>query len=94
MLFFTLYFISGVYVCECHALGKGNKILLDVSLSLRKSYCSKGQLISKGLVGIVNSSKTNKNNQFNLQYYDTSGRLVFVRFFEELETQKSPFAIN
>ena len=32
--------------------------------------------------------------KFNLQYYDTSGRLVFVRFLEELKTPKIPFEIN
>ena len=26
--------------------------------------------------------------------YDTSGRLVFVRYLEELKTPKSPFEIN
>ena len=41
---------------------------------------TKGQLISKGIFGILNSSKkTNENIQ--LYYYDTSGRLVFIRFF-------------
>jgi hypothetical protein len=32
----------------------------------------KGQLISKGLVGILNSSKK-QTKKFYLQYYDTSG---------------------
>ena len=54
---------------------------------------TKGQLISKGLVGILNSSKK-RTKKFDLQYYDTSGRLVFVRFLEELKTPKSPFEIN
>ena len=54
---------------------------------------SKGQLISKGLVGILNSSKK-RRKKIDLQYYDTSGRLVFVRFLEELKTPKSPFEIN
>ena len=54
---------------------------------------SKGQLISKGLVGILNSSKK-WTKKFNLQYYDTSGWLVFIRFLEELKTPKSPFEIN
>ena len=44
----------------------------------------KGQLISKGLVGILNSSKkqTKKSDlqQSDLLYYDTSSRLVFVCF--------------
>ena len=62
------------------------------SLRYPCKYCVKGQLISKGLVSILNSSKTNK--KFDLQYYDTSGWLVFVRFLEELKTTKSPFEIN
>jgi hypothetical protein len=53
----------------------------------------KGQLISKGLVGILSSSNK-RTKKFNLEYYDTSGRLVFVRFLEELKTPKSPFEIN
>ena len=53
----------------------------------------KGQLISKELVGILNSS-IKRIKKFNLQYYDTSGRLVFVSFLEELETSKSSFKIN
>ena len=38
----------------------------------------KGHLISKGLFGTLNSSK---NKKIRLNYYDTLGRLVFVRFF-------------
>ena len=53
----------------------------------------KGQLISKGLVGILNSSKK-RTKKFDLQYYDTSGQLVFILFLEELKTPKSPFKIN
>ena len=34
------------------------------------------------------------NEQIRLNYYHTSGRLVFVRFSEELKTPKSPFEIN
>ena len=48
---------------------------------------AKGQLISKGLFGILDSSK-------KATYYDTSGRLVFVRFLEESRIPKSPFDIN
>ena len=39
----------------------------------------KGQLISKRLFGIVNSSKK-INENIRLNYYDTSGCFVFVRF--------------
>ena len=51
---------------------------------------SKGQLISKGLFAILNSSKK-RTNKFDLNYYDTSGRLVFVRFLEEFEDTKKTF---
>ena len=47
----------------------------------------KGQLISKGLFGILNYSKKT-NEQIQLNYYDTSGRIVFVRFLEEFEDTK------
>ena len=40
---------------------------------------AKGQLIPKGLVGILNSSKK-RTKKFDIQFYDTSGRFVFVRF--------------
>ena len=49
---------------------------------------SKGQLISKGLFGIFNSSKKGTKK---LICYDTSGRLVFVRFLEEVEDLKIAF---
>ena len=43
----------------------------------------KGQLISKGLFGILNYSKK-QTKKFNLTTtYDTSGRFVFVRFLEK-----------
>ena len=48
---------------------------------------NKGQLISKGLLV---SSIFPKNKK---RYYDTSGRIVFVRFLEELRIPKSPFEI-
>ena len=51
----------------------------------------KGQLISKGLFGILNYSKK-QTKKFNLTTtYDTSGRLVFVHFFEEFEDAKKIF---
>ena len=47
----------------------------------------KVQLISKGLFGILDSSKKT-NEKIRLSYYDTSGRLVFIRFWEEFEDTK------
>ena len=49
----------------------------------------KGQLISKGLFGILNSFKNERKIQPN--YYDTSGRIVFVRFLEKFEDTKKTF---
>ena len=40
----------------------------------------KGQLISKGLFGILNYSKKT-NEQIQLNYYDTSGQLCFRSIF-------------
>ena len=51
---------------------------------------SKAQLISKGLFSILNSSKKT-NEKIQLDCYDTSGRLVFVRFSEEFEDTKKSF---
>ena len=46
---------------------------------------TKGQLISKGLFGILNSPKKRTKK------YDTSGRLVFVRFLGKIEDTKKTF---
>ena len=51
---------------------------------------TKGQIISKELFGILNSPK-NQTKTIRLYYNDTSGRLVFVRFLEEIEGIKKPF---
>ena len=67
---------------------------------------TKGQVISKGFFGILNSSKkTNEETQLN--YYDTSaanfkkkinltvlwtsGQIVCVRFFGRIEDTKNPY---
>ena len=50
----------------------------------------KGQLIAKWFFGVIDFlQKTNE--QIRLYYYDTSGRLVFVRFLEEIDDPKKPF---
>ena len=51
--------------------------------NLHYANSAKGQLISKG-------QKTNEQ----IRPTDTSGRLVFVRFLEELKTPKISFEIN
>ena len=61
---------------------------------------AKGQLISKWFLGSSISPKkqTSKfnftNEQIQLYYYDTSGRLVFVRFLEKSTTPNNHFEIN
>ena len=47
---------------------------------------TKGQLISKGLFGILNPPK-----RIQLYYYDPSGRFVFGRFLGEIEDTKKTF---
>ena len=50
----------------------------------------KGQIISKCiLVSSIFSKKTNE--RIRLYYYETSSRLVFVRFWGEIEDTKKPF---
>ena len=49
----------------------------------------KGHLISKRLFSILNSPKNKQKSQ--LYYYDTSGRLVFVRFLREIEDTNKSF---
>ena len=54
------------------------------------SSLSKGQLISKWFLGVIDFlQKTNE--RIRLYYYDTSSRLVFVRFLEEIDDPKKPF---
>ena len=43
----------------------------------------KGHLISKGHFGMYPQFFHKTNKKIQLEYYDTSGRLVFVRFFGE-----------
>ena len=50
----------------------------------------KGQIISKCiLVSSISSKKTNE--RIRLYYYEISSRLVFVRFWGEIEDTKKPF---
>ena len=58
-----------------------------------KKTASKGQLILKRLFGILNSSKK-RTKKIRLNYYDTSGRIAFVRFLEEFKTPRRHFEIN
>jgi hypothetical protein len=53
----------------------------------KSSIENKGQSFSKCLFGIFSSSKNEQKN-------DTSSRIVFVRFLEELKTPKRHFEIN
>ena len=62
---------------------------VSCQLGLKGTY-TKGQLISKCLFGIFNSPKK-RTKTIRLYYYDTSGRLVFVHFLEEIEYSKKVF---
>ena len=53
----------------------------------------KGQLISKGHFGILNSSKKWTEKIDLTTMIRTSGRIVFVQFLEELKTPKIHFEI-
>ena len=55
---------------------------------------AKGQIISKRLFGILNSSKKWTKKIDLTTMYDTSGRLVFVCFLEEFEDKKRHFEKN
>ena len=50
----------------------------------------KGQLISKGLFWYPQFFQK-INEKIRLYYYDTSGRLAFIRFLEEFEDTKKTF---
>ena len=64
---------------------------LPISFFNNSSQMSaKGQLILKWFFGVIDFlQKTNE--RIRLYYYDTSGRLVFVRFLEESDDPKKPF---
>ena len=54
------------------------------------------ELISKGLFGVLNFSikrteKTDRRNYLVTTTYDTSGLMVFVRFFGRIEDNKKTF---
>ena len=53
-------------------------------------FLGKGQLISKWFLG-SSIFLQKMNEQIRLYYYDTSSRLVFVRFLEEIDDPKKPF---
>ena len=53
----------------------------------------KGQLILNCPFGVFNYFKK-LMKKFNILYYDTSSRIVFVPFLEELKTPKGHFEIN
>ena len=51
-------------------------------------YCTKCHLISKWVFSIL---PKNEQKKIQIYYYDTSGRLVFVRFLGEIEDTKKTF---
>ena len=61
--------------------------LLVIAFFLSKT---KGQFISKGLFGILDSSKK-RRKKIELSTMIPHGRLVFVRFLEEFEDTKETF---
>ena len=69
-------------------------IISNSEFLLYSKVVSKGQLISKGLSAILNSSKKRSKKFDFTKYYDTSGRIVFIRLLEELKTPKRHFEIN
>jgi hypothetical protein len=87
------YQITGATIAQKRSLENGNGAK-NQNLS-NKNTPAKGQLISKGLFDVFNSSKNEgKNGKNRPNNYDTSGRIFFVRFLEELRVPKSPFEIN
>ena len=66
---------------------------IEIWNTLYRDLPVKGQLISKWFFGVIDFlQKTNE--RIRLYYYDTSGRLVFVRFLEEIDDPKNHFEIN
>ena len=56
-------------------------------MTIRDCKGTKGQLVSKWFFGvIIFLQKTNE--QIWLYYYNTSGRLVFILFLEDIEDTK------
>ena len=73
---------SGYKSCWSH--DKLNKAWVMAMVSI------KGQLISKWFFGVIDFLQK-MNEQIRRYYYDTSGRLVFVCFLEEIDDPKKPF---
>ena len=66
---------------------------LDVQ---KKSYCldfdeSLSIFVGFDKIGSYPEFFQKTNKKYDLQYYDTSGRLVFVRFLEKIEDTKKSF---
>jgi hypothetical protein len=57
------------------------------------AHHAKGQLISKCIFGVFNSSKKNELENFNF-CPSLMGQKFFVRFLEEMKTPKRLFEIN
>ena len=62
--------------------------LLEIKMLQGQDNCGKGQIISKGLFGVLEfSQKTNERIRLS------SKKNSFVRFLREFEDTKSPFEI-
>ena len=95
--------ISGYFSCKIIIHGSFIIILLIsilitgliwvcLSLHLKLSYPNKGQLISEGLFGILNSPKK-QTKEFDFTTMIPQVDLFSFVFLEELKTPKSPFEI-
>ena len=103
---FCTQILNSFVISQLLDLSKGRQLLYGIMVEfdqctvclLQIQHCiyisgyPKGQLISNGLFGTLNSSKNEQKNRTN--YYDTSGGIVFVRFLEELKTPKIHFELN
>ena len=78
-------------LCSGKILNFHNCKVVSTPLSCFVSVCN-GQVISKGLVGILNSSRKNEKIRPSVLWQIRSN--VFIRFLGELKTLKSPFEIN
>ena len=91
---------SGIYICSAdNEVGNPARAEIDLKVLCKFSYllkdlaCCKGQAKSKWFFASwCFFQKTNKWIQ--LYCYDTAGRLIFVRFLEEIEDNKKTFPIQ
>ena len=81
---------KGIQCIQCQRFQKAKKQLCKTIAGGKEMYMVKGQIISKGLFGVVSSNSPKKQTNEFIVVVKTN---LFVRFLGEFEGTKSPFEI-